>query len=65
VLWLPILLLPICDMCGQTVSLEDCKADERGDTVHEECYLRRLDIEKAPPVTKMHGFSANAYNEST
>jgi hypothetical protein len=52
-------------MCGHTVSLEDCKADERGDTVHEECYLRRLDIEKAPPVTKMHGFSANAYNEST
>jgi hypothetical protein len=62
---LPILLVPICDVCGQTVSLEDCKTDERGDAVHEECYLRRLDTQKAPPVTKTYGFSAKAYLEST
>jgi hypothetical protein len=62
---LPILLLPICDVCSETVSLEDCNTDERGNAVHEECYLRTLDLEKAPPVTQTHGLSAKIYTEST
>jgi hypothetical protein len=31
-----------CAVCGKPVSLEDCKVDERGDSVHEECYLARV-----------------------
>jgi hypothetical protein len=61
---LPI-LLPMCDVCGQAVSLEYCKTDENGDAVHEECYLRRLGLEKAPPVANAGGFSAGNYTEST
>lgn len=64
-LCLPIPLLPLCDVCGRAVSLEYCKTDERGDAVHEECYLRKLALEKAPPMTKTQGFSAKIYTEST
>jgi len=53
VFWLPILLLPTCDVCCQMVSPENCTIDESGDAVHEECYFRNLDLEKAPPVTKL------------
>jgi hypothetical protein len=56
--------LPICDVCGRTVSLEYCKTDERGDAVHEECYLRKLGLE-APPAANTEDFSAGIYSEST
>jgi hypothetical protein len=66
VLCFPIPLLSICDVCGRTVSLEYCNTDERGDAVHEECYLRKLALEKPPPpVAKTQGFSARIYTEST
>lgn len=29
---------PICALCGEPVSLEICKADARGQAVHEDCY---------------------------
>ena len=61
----PIPLLPTCDVCGRAVSLEYCKTDEKGDAVHEECYLRRLGLEKAPHVADSGVLSAGIYTEST
>lgn len=31
-----------CVICGSPVSLEDCKFDERGNPVHDRCYLDQL-----------------------
>ena len=31
-----------CWICGDRVSLEDCKIDEQGRAVHEKCYIERL-----------------------
>jgi hypothetical protein len=28
-----------CWICGKSVRLEDCKADDRGRPVHEDCYV--------------------------
>lgn len=29
----------LCWICGECVTLEDCKVDENGQAVHEECYM--------------------------
>lgn len=29
----------LCWICGERVTLEDCKVDENGQAVHEECYM--------------------------
>jgi hypothetical protein len=34
--------ISVCAVCGKPVSLEDCKIDERGHPVHEECYVARM-----------------------
>jgi hypothetical protein len=31
-----------CWVCGKPVSLEECKIDEQGRAVHEQCYLTRM-----------------------
>jgi hypothetical protein len=31
-----------CWLCGCSVSLEDCKIDERGFPVHEKCYAAKV-----------------------
>ena len=31
-----------CWICGKNVRLEECKIDEHGATMHEECYVVRL-----------------------
>jgi hypothetical protein len=36
----------ICWICGKRVSLEDCKIDELGKPVHEECYVAKLALRK-------------------
>ena len=33
---------PYCCMCGMPVKLESCKFDERGQPVHEDCYVAKL-----------------------
>ena len=33
---------PDCVICKESVSLEESKADEYGQAVHEECYLSKL-----------------------
>ncbi len=31
-----------CWMCGTAISLEECKLDEKGLPVHEDCYVARV-----------------------
>jgi ribosome-binding protein aMBF1 (putative translation factor) len=31
-----------CWMCGRTIRLDDCKIDEHGMAVHEDCYVSRV-----------------------
>lgn len=31
-----------CVLCNSPVSLEECKVDERGNPVHDDCYIERL-----------------------
>jgi hypothetical protein len=38
-----------CWICGKTLRLEDCKIDEHGLGVHENCYVAKITQEKAPP----------------
>ena len=33
---------PQCAICGESVELEESKADERGQAIHEDCYLFKL-----------------------
>ena len=35
-----------CWICNQEVAPENCKTDERGWAVHEDCYLARMKLEK-------------------
>ena len=32
----------VCAICGKPVPLESAKADEEGHTVHEQCYVRKM-----------------------
>jgi hypothetical protein len=43
--------LPRCAICQQPVRLETAKSDERGQPVHEDCYLQRLmaSLQYPPP----------------
>jgi hypothetical protein len=34
-----------CWICGRELSLEDCKTDEHGRAIHEECYVARMKLE--------------------
>ncbi len=34
-------------ICGKEVALVDCKTDENGRAVHEECYIARIKLESA------------------
>jgi hypothetical protein len=36
----------LCWICGKLVSLENCKADEQGNTVHEMCYVARIKLNR-------------------
>jgi hypothetical protein len=33
---------PYCCICGMPVQLSSCKFDERGQPVHEDCYVAKL-----------------------
>ncbi len=48
--------VPACVLCDKPVSLETAKADEEGQTVHEQCYVLKLKQGK--------GSSAGQYPES-
>jgi hypothetical protein len=40
--------LPVCYICGDPVPLEDCKTDESGNAIHEECYLVKEKLKYHP-----------------
>lgn len=42
---------PHCWICGEPVRLEDCKIDELGRAVHENCYITRVLPDRAPQGT--------------
>jgi hypothetical protein len=37
---------PECAICKEPVKLEDSKADERGQAVHEDCYVSQINRKK-------------------
>jgi hypothetical protein len=39
---------PECVICKKSVKLEESKADEYGQAIHEECYVSRLAAKKPP-----------------
>jgi hypothetical protein len=41
--------IPTCWICSKPVLLENCKIDEHGRPVHENCYVTRLALEMAQP----------------
>jgi hypothetical protein len=38
--------ITFCWICGKAVTLEQCKVDEHGLAVHEECYVARVALER-------------------
>ena len=38
----PAAIFPTCAICKKPASLETAKTDERGQIVHEECYLQKM-----------------------
>jgi hypothetical protein len=39
--------VPACAICDKPVPLEIAKADEDGKSVHEQCYVRKLQRDRA------------------
>jgi hypothetical protein len=42
------LRFPICSICQRPLGLDNARADERGDAIHEDCYLIKLGVAKPP-----------------
>lgn len=38
---------PPCPVCGKPVPLEAAKTDEHGQAIHEQCYVLKLERERA------------------
>ncbi len=38
-----------CWICGKSCPLEDCKIDERGRAVHQECYVIHVALKEQEP----------------
>jgi hypothetical protein len=53
---------PNCCICGKPLSLESCKFEERGQPVHEDCYVAKLvpdsGIHKFPSLPSAYKTSA-------
>ena len=57
--------LPQCAICKTPVNLEQCKVDEYGQAVHEDCYIRKIGghapmaspylLQTHQPYTRVHG----------
>jgi len=37
----------VCWICEKQVTLEDCKIDENGQAVHEDCYVRVVSLDRS------------------
>jgi len=45
-----------CWICGKTVNLNDCKTDEHGLAVHEQCYVTRVALQASFPRPRQSNF---------
>ena len=43
---------PECAICKKSVKLEESKADENGQAIHEDCYVSSV-TEKKPPLLSL------------
>jgi hypothetical protein len=43
---------PECVICKKSVTLEESKADENGQAIHEDCYVSSV-TEKKPPLLSL------------
>src|ERR1700687_3582625 len=48
----PIMLNPVCSICNRPVKLETSKTDERGQAVHEGCYLLKVKVKRTTTAPK-------------
>jgi len=48
----PAALVPVCAICRKPLPLETAKTDERGQIVHEECYLLKMKVKVIEVTTK-------------
>jgi len=46
---IPVSYLPTCQICKKTVTLALAKTDEHGRTVHEGCYVLKINSKPAIP----------------
>jgi hypothetical protein len=51
--------IPYCCICGMSVQLGSCKFDERGQPVHEDCYVAKLVLD-----SRVNKFPSSAYKTS-
>jgi hypothetical protein len=47
---------PFCWICKQELLLEDSKTDEHGKSVHEACYVTRMQMEHESSRPKANGY---------
>jgi hypothetical protein len=45
---------PECIICKEAVELQESKADEHGQAIHEECYVSKLVGKKTTKKEKLH-----------
>jgi hypothetical protein len=48
---------PECVICKGSVKLEECKADENGQAIHEECYVSKITLEASDKLKKGGGYA--------
>ena len=48
---------PECVICKKSVTLEESKADENGQAIHEECYVSKLTGKRPMSVFRLTGRS--------
>jgi hypothetical protein len=45
-----ILRFPTCPLCNEPVELETAKTDEKGNAIHDECYILEIRPEPIEPI---------------
>jgi hypothetical protein len=50
---------PLCLICNAPVLLETAKTDERGNAIHEECYLLKVRLQRETSLTEARNVAAS------
>ena len=50
---------PLCLICNAPVPLETAKTDERGNAIHEECYLLKVRLQREAGSTEARNLAAS------